>query len=55
MCDISSITEAIERYAAPPAAAAVTIHAGLPFGEAELTGAVALARREVELIDGVRA
>jgi predicted NBD/HSP70 family sugar kinase len=47
---IDGITEAIDRYAAPPAAAAVTVHVGMTFGDAELAGAVALARREVDLM-----
>ncbi|HEY2792282.1 MAG TPA: ROK family transcriptional regulator [Micromonosporaceae bacterium] len=46
---IDGITEAVERYAAPPAAAAVTVQAGMASGDAEVAGAVALARREVDL------
>jgi predicted NBD/HSP70 family sugar kinase len=46
---IDGITEMIDRYAAPPAADAVTVLAGATPADADLLGAVALARRDVDL------
>jgi predicted NBD/HSP70 family sugar kinase len=46
---IDGITEAIERFAAPPAADAVTVIGGATPADAEVLGAVALARHEVDV------
>jgi predicted NBD/HSP70 family sugar kinase len=46
---IEGITEMIERYAAPPAAEAVTVVPGATPADADLLGAVALARHDVDL------
>jgi predicted NBD/HSP70 family sugar kinase len=46
---IDGIAEAIERFAAPPAADAVQVVGGATPGDAEVLGAVALARHEVDV------
>ena len=51
---IAGIAETIDRYAAPPAAAAVSIVPGETSADADILGAVALARHEIDLSEVVR-
>lgn len=51
---VSGIAEMIERYAAPPAARAVTVVPGAAPADADILGAVALARHEIDLTEVAR-
>ncbi|MBO0868926.1 MAG: ROK family transcriptional regulator [Micromonosporaceae bacterium] len=51
---IAGIAEMIDRFAAPPAAAAVTVVPGEAQTDADILGAVALARHEIDLSEIVR-
>ena len=51
---VAGIAEMVERYAAPPAARAVTVVPGAAYDDADILGAVALARHEIDLSEAVR-
>ncbi len=51
---VAGIAETVDRHAAPPAAAAVSVVPGQAHHDAEILGAVALARHEIDLSEVVR-